>query len=108
MKRQYRKSDYIRPCSGKCNRLTRPPWMAKHLAPDTIQRATSTECHSCYRARQREEGTLPPPRPRGRPWPSTKARGSSSTPAEVNAAHNAFLAGRNERLARQNRKRLTV
>lgn len=100
-----RRGDYIRKCGGTCGRLTRPPWMAKHLAPDTIQRATATECHSCYRDRQRTEGTLPPRRNRRAEPKSQKVRG---TAGDASAAHQLFLAGRNQRLARLNRKRTAV
>ncbi|UYL87440.1 hypothetical protein SEA_PUREGLOBE5_77 [Arthrobacter phage Pureglobe5] len=102
--REYRTEHYIKKCGGKCDRYTRPPWMAKHLAPDTIQRATATECHSCYRDRQREEGTLPPRRPRGRkPSNSGKVRGTGGSAEQ---AHALFLAGRNQRLAKSQRKRV--
>lgn len=103
-RREYRTEFYIKACGGTCGRQTRPPWMGKHLAPETIQRATATECHSCYRDRQREEGTLPPSRPRGRPPKNgPKVRGVAGS---AEAAHASFLAGRNERLAKSQRKRV--
>jgi len=102
--REYRTEFFIKMCGGNCGRHTRPPWMAKHLAPETIQRATATECHACYRDRQRAEGTLPPRRPRGRkPSNTGKVRGVGGS---AEAAHALFLAGRNERLAKSQRKRV--
>jgi hypothetical protein len=105
-KREYRTEHYIKKCGGTCERMTRPPWMQKNLAPETVQRASATECHSCYRDRQREEGTLPPRRPRGRPAKnaSAKVRGEAGSAEQ---AHAVFLAGRNQRLARQQRKRVS-
>jgi hypothetical protein len=102
--REYRTEHYIKKCGGTCERFTRPPWMAKNLAPETIQRASATECHSCYRDRQRAEGTLPPRRPRGRPIKNApKVRGIAGS---AENAHALFLAERNKRLAKSQRKRV--
>jgi hypothetical protein len=102
---EFRTEYYIKVCGGSCGRFTRPPWMAKHVVPGTVQRASATECHTCYRARQRQEGTLPPPSPRGRPAKnaSARSRGEAQSAVQANAE---FLAARNRRLAQQQRKRV--
>jgi hypothetical protein len=88
---------HLRPCAT-CERMTRPSWMFKSEEPDTVVRASGTECVTCYQFGEVKNPTaIKKPVPEDTPERNEKDQRRYD---HTVTALEKFYARRNERLAR--------
>jgi hypothetical protein len=102
------------PCKGSCGRMTRHSAMPMKDYPGTVTRIRKQRCHWCLE--HGDEAGPPPERRHAVPKPYQKRDGRAASvtrevPAErvekVSAELDAYTRARNERLARQERAKIS-